>query len=207
MVFISLLEGFAVGFLLAMPVGPIGILCVRRTLACGKYYGIIIGLSGASADIIYALVAAFSVTLISDFVTGFQHWIRLGSGVLLLILGFYIFRSRAAVQDAPNRFHKYAKAFFSTFFLALTNPMTLFAFTTAFSAVRNVQIISDRMSPPLLVTGVFFGSFLWFFILTNFAFIFKKHLASGGLTMANKISGCLLMCSGVVALWAGVNRF
>ena len=81
MILISLLEGFAIGFLLAMPVGPIGILCIRRTLTYGKYQGLIIGLSGASADIIYALVAAFGVTLISDFITGFQYWIRLAGGV------------------------------------------------------------------------------------------------------------------------------
>ncbi len=206
MAFISLLEGFVIGFLLAMPVGPIGILCIRRTLTNGRHHGIIVGLSGASADVVYALVAAFSVTLISDFVTGFQHWIRLAGGVLLLILGFYIFRSQPALRSAPNRSNIHAKTFFSTFLLALTNPMTMFAFATAFSAVRSGQITNNRIFLPMLVAGVFLGSLFWFFMLANFASIFKKNLTDGGLVLVNKISGCLLMCFGVIALWAGANR-
>jgi threonine/homoserine/homoserine lactone efflux protein len=206
MAFISFLEGFVIGFLLAMPVGPIGILCVRRTLTNGKHHGIIVGISGASADIVYALVAAFGVTLISDFVTGFQYWIRLAGGVLLLILGFYIFRSQPALRNESNRSNIHAKTYFSTFLLALTNPMTLFAFATAFSAVRSGQIMNDRIILPMLVAGVFFGSFFWFFMLANFAFIFKKNLTNGRLILVNKISGCLLMCFGVIALWAGANK-
>ncbi|MFZ1977472.1 MAG: LysE family transporter [Bacteroidota bacterium] len=206
MIFISLLEGFAIGFLLAMPVGPIGILCIRRTLTYGKYQGFIIGLSGASADIIYALVAAFGVTLISDFITGFQYWIRLAGGVLLLILGFYIFRSHPTIQNAPNRSVKHAKIFISTFLLALTNPMTLFAFATAFSTVRNSQMMNDRMFLPTLVGGVFFGSLFWFTLLTSFAHVFKKNLTNGGLVLVNKISGCFLMSFGVIAIWAGANK-
>ena len=75
--FIFLLKGLAIGFSLAAPVGPIGILCIRRTLAHGSKRGIIIGLSAASADMVYGIIAAFGVTLISNFIAQEQHWIRL----------------------------------------------------------------------------------------------------------------------------------
>jgi threonine/homoserine/homoserine lactone efflux protein len=206
MAFIYLLEGLVIGFLLAMPVGPIGVLCVRRTLTYGNWNGFIVGLSGASADIIYALVAAFGITLVSDFVTGMQHWIRLAGGVLLLILGFYIFRSHPSEQATPKRSNQHTKTFISTFLLALTNPMTLFAFVAVFSGVRSGYISNDRIFLPVLVAGVFFGSLLWFSMLTSLTYVFKKNITSGGFIIVNRIAGCLLMFFGAIAIWVGANK-
>jgi len=206
MFFVYLLEGFVIGFLLAMPVGPIGVLCVRRTLTSGNYHGFIAGLSGASADIVYALVAAFGITLISDFVNGFQHWIRLAGGVLLLVLGLFIFRSHPSQQAALKRSNGHTKVFISTFLLALTNPMTLFAYAAVFSGVRSGQIVSNRIFLPMLVAGVFFGSLSWFSLLTSLTYFFKKNIISVGLTTVNRIAGCLLMLFGIVAIWSGVNK-
>ncbi len=189
-----------------MPVGPIGVLCVRRTLTYGNYHGFIAGLSGASADVIYALVAAFGITLISDFVTGFQHWIRLAGGVLLLFLGLYIFRSHPTEHAAPKQLNEHTKVFISTFLLALTNPMTLFAYAAVFSGVRNGHIGNNRIFLPLLVAGVFFGSLSWFSLLTSLTYFFKKSITSSGLTIVNRIAGCLLMFFGVIAIWIGANR-
>jgi threonine/homoserine/homoserine lactone efflux protein len=85
--FIYLLKGFAIGFSLAAPIGPVEVLCIRQTLAHGSKRGIIIGLSAASADMIYGIVATFGVTLISDFISQQQHWIRLVGSIFLFILG------------------------------------------------------------------------------------------------------------------------
>jgi threonine/homoserine/homoserine lactone efflux protein len=207
MVFISLLEGIAIGFVFAMPVGPIGILCIQRTLTEGHPQGFVIGLSGASADILYALVAAFGITLISNFVTGFQHWFQLAGGVLLLILGFSIFRSQPSVRTASKKFNGHTKTFFSTFLLALTNPMTLFAFATVFSAVKSRQLGNDQTLLPIIVAGVFLGSLSWFSLLISLTGFFKKNIASGGMTIVHRIAGCLLMSFGVVAVWIGMNSF
>ena len=102
MYFIYLLKGIAIGFSLAAPVGPIGILCIRRTLAHGNKRGIIIGLSAASADMIYGIVAAFGVTLISDFISQEQHWIRFIGGIFMLIIGYRTFFSHPTTDAVTS---------------------------------------------------------------------------------------------------------
>jgi threonine/homoserine/homoserine lactone efflux protein len=206
MYLIILLEGLAIGFLLATPIGPIGVICVRRTLAYGKRQGFIIGLSGASADIVYALIAAYGVTLISNFVYKWQFWIRLGGGILLLLLGFLILRSDPIVQAAAEQSNKYGKAFVPTFLLALTNPMSMFGFGAVFSSTRICQTAADRVSLFMLVAGVFFGSLLWFSLLTGVTSVFKKKLKNGGLAIVNRIEGMLFIIFGAVSIWSCANR-
>jgi threonine/homoserine/homoserine lactone efflux protein len=205
MAFTYILKGIIIGFSLAAPLGPIGILCIRRTLAQGSWRGFRVGLSGASADIVYAVVAAFGVTLISDFVTGHQQWIRIVGGILLLSLGFHTFRSRPDTHIPSNWMSGQAQVFASTFLLALTNPLTLLAYTAAFSAIGVARIVDDRVSVTLLVAGVFLGSILWFSLLTCLARIFKERVTIRGLGLINRVAGSLLMLIGTVGLWTGLH--
>ena len=206
MYLIFLLEGIAIGFLLATPVGPIGILCVRCTLMYDRRNGFIVGLGGASADIVYALVAAFSITFVSSFVQEWQLWIRLGGGLLLLLLGFRILYSNPMVLKTTERSSVPLRTFVPTFLLALTNPMSIFGFGVVFSSTRIVQTITDRISLFMLVAGVFFGSLLWFSVLTNVTYVFKKKLASGGLAIVNRIAGILFILFGAVNVWSCASR-
>jgi threonine/homoserine/homoserine lactone efflux protein len=206
MYLIILLEGLAIGFLLATPIGPIGVICVRRTLAYGKRHGFIVGLSGASADIVYALIAAFGVTLVSNFVYEWQFWIRLGGGILLLLLGFHILRTDPTVQSAAEQSNKYRKVFVPTFLLALSNPMSMFGFGAVFSSTRICQTAADRVSLFMLVAGVFFGSILWFSFLTGVTSVFQKKLTNGGIAMVNRIAGMLFIVFGVVSIWSCTKR-
>jgi threonine/homoserine/homoserine lactone efflux protein len=84
------LEGAVIGFSLAAPIGPVGILCVRRTLEHGARYGLVIGVSAASCDMVNGIVAAFGITLISDFITLEQCWIRLVGGIILIVMGYIV---------------------------------------------------------------------------------------------------------------------
>src|SRR4030067_2249662 len=153
-----LLKGLAIGFSLAAPVGPVGVLCIRRTLAHGSKRGLIVGLSAACADMLDGIVAAFGVTLISDFITNQQQWLRLAGGVLLLILGYRTFHSHASTETPVNGTNGHIRAFISSFLLTLTNPMTLFAFAAVFAGVGLDKIIGDNWSGTFLVFGVFLGS-------------------------------------------------
>jgi len=206
MFFIYLLEGFTIGFLIAMPTGPIGVLCVRRTLTYGNYHGLIVGLGSASADVVYALIAAFGITLVSDFIIGMLHWIRLAGGVLLLILGILIFRSYPSEKTKSKRSNENTKSYISIFLLALTNPMTLFAYVAVFSGIRSGYIVSHQNFIPMLVLGIFLGSISWFSLLTNLTCIFKKNITNGGFTIVNRTAGCLLMSFGVISIWISTNR-
>jgi len=199
---IDLLEGIVIGFLLAAPIGPIGVICVRRTLTYGKRQGLIVGLSGASADIIYALIAAFGVTMISNFVEEWQFWIRLGGGMLLLLLGFHFLRSDPKVHAAAEQSNNYRRVFVPTFLLALTNPMSLFGFGAVFSSTGICQTAANRSSLFMVVAGVFIGSYLWFSLLTGVTSVYLKKLQNGGLAMVNRLAGLLFIIFGTVSIWS-----
>jgi threonine/homoserine/homoserine lactone efflux protein len=205
MAFTCLLKGIIIGFSLAAPVGPMGILCVRRTLAHGGWRGFVIGLSSASADVVYAVIAAFGVTLISNFVAGHQQWLRLVGGILLLALGFHTFRSHPNAHVPTKWMNREARVFISTFLLALSNPLTLFAYAAALSGIGVENIKSDRIYLTLLVTGVFLGSLLWSSLLTILARIFKEKVSTRGLGIVNKVAGSLLMLFGAIGLWTGLS--
>ena len=203
--FIFLLKGLAIGFSLAAPVGPVGILCIRRTLAHGSKQGIIIGLSAASADMTYGIIAAFGVTLISNFISQEQHWIRLIGGISLLILGYRTFISHPATDSLLSTKNGHTRIFVSTFLLTLTNPMTLFAFAAIFVGIGLDKTMGLHGYSFFLVAGIFLGSLSWFSLLTTLVHFFREIITTVGLVIINKIAGSLLVLFGIIALWSGLR--
>jgi threonine/homoserine/homoserine lactone efflux protein len=202
---IYLLEGIVVGFFLATPIGPIGILCVRHSLVYGHRHGLVVGLGGATGDIVYATVAVFGVSLISSFIIGHQQAFRISGGVFLLLAGFYTLRSSATASVKVGSLALHAKVFLSTFLLAITNPVTLFGFIAVFTVIGVRRILLIQMDVAALVVGIFIGSFLWFLTLTSLAHRFREKLTSVGLKKVNKIAGSLLMLFGVAACLGGLG--
>lgn len=207
MLAVYLFEGIFVGFLLAAPVGPIGILSVRQTLAYGRRHGLIVGLAGASADMVYATIAAFGVRIISGFVADHQQLFRIAGGVLLLVVGYFTFRSRPPTALKSDTLLLHTKVFLSTFFLAITNPVTLVGFAGVFTMLGVKRILPIQSDVAALVCGVFFGSFLWFSVLTSLAGLLRNRLTNTGLARVNGIAGSLLMLFGAVAILGGVGIF
>jgi threonine/homoserine/homoserine lactone efflux protein len=207
MLVIHLFEGIIIGFLLATPIGPVGILAVRHTLAYGRRHGLVVGLGGASADIVYATIAALGVKLISVFITGHQQPLRIAGGVVLLAVGFTTFQSKPRTSAKSDSLLLHTKEYVSTFLLAITNPMTLVGFATVFAMLGMKQVLPSHADVTALVGGVFVGSFLWFSILTSLARLFKEKLTSEGLARVNRIAGSLLMLFGAVAFLGGVGAF
>lgn len=200
----SFLQGLAIGFLLAAPIGPAGILCIRQTLSFGNRSGMFIGLSAASADIVYAIVAAFGVAAISEFVAVEQRWLRLASGIFLLAVGFYTFRSGPGSTEPRKGPLAHAGLFASTFAITITNPLTLFAYAAVFSGFGVAKPADGYWPVLLLIAGVYGGSLLWFSSLVMFARFLSKKGTDRGLAMANKIAGALLMVFGAIAVVGAV---
>lgn len=196
--FIFFLKGIAIGFAMAVPVGPIGILCIRKTLAEGRLRGFVIGLGAATADLFYASVAAFGLTFISDILISQKFWIRLVGGALLLFLGIRIFR--ALPKDPKIRINNSGilRSYLTTIFLTLTNPLTIFAFLAVFAALGLGSELK-YFSATVLVAGVFIGSCLWFLILGSGTILFRNKLDVVGLQWVNKIAGILIIISGLIA--------
>jgi threonine/homoserine/homoserine lactone efflux protein len=199
MVFIIFLKGVFIGFAMAVPIGPIGIICIRRTLTEGRLRGLIIGLGAATADLLYGCIAAFGLTIISDALVSERIWIRLVGGVLLLFLGVRTFRKIPVDPKIPINNSGILRTYLTAFIITLTNPLTIFAFLAVFAALGLGSDLGN-FSASALVAGVFIGSALWFLSLSTGVMLFRKKLDLVGLGWVNKIAGVLIILSGVIVM-------
>jgi len=198
--FSFLLQGLIIGFSIAAPVGPIGVLCIRRTLTEGRVYGLVSGLGAATADAVYGCVAGFGITFVSSLLVGQQMWLRLIGGVFLCFLGVRIFLSTPSEQAAPAKRIGVFSAFASTFFLTLSNPVTILSFAAIFAGLGLGGTSGSYVPAAILVFGVFVGSALWWLVLSGGVSLFRARFTPAGLRWVNRISGMAIVGFGVGAL-------
>lgn len=195
-----LLKGFIIGFSIAAPVGPIGVLCIRRTLAEGRASGLVSGLGAATADALYGSIAGFGLAAISNLLISQQVWFRVIGGVFLGYLGLKTFLSRPSEQAAPAEKNGMVGTYASTFLLTLTNPVTILSFAAIFAGLGLGSVSKDYASATLLVLGVFTGSALWWFVLSTIVSLFQTKLDLRGLRWVNRISGVVITGFGLLAI-------
>jgi threonine/homoserine/homoserine lactone efflux protein len=196
-----LFRGLVIGFSIAAPVGPIGVLCIRRTLSDGRAVGLISGLGAATADSVYGAVAALGLTVVSSFLVDQQTWFRLIGGVFLCYLGMRIFRARPAEAAAETRQSVGLRgAYFSTLALTLTNPATILAFVAIFAGLGIAETGGDRWEALALVAGVFGGSAAWWLLLSGGVSLLRSRLTPAHLRWINWFSGAILTGFGLLAL-------
>lgn len=200
-----LLKGFVIGFSIAAPVGPIGVLCIRRTLTEGRASGLASGLGAATADALYGCLAGFGLTAISNFLTAQQVWFYAIGGMFLCYLGLKTFLSRPAEQAASAKKNGIVGAYASTFLLTLTNPMTILSFAAIFAGLGLGSVSRDYASASLLVSGIFIGSGLWWFVLSIIVSLFQTKLSYRGLRWVNRISGMVITGFGLIAILSLIN--
>jgi len=195
-----LISGFIIGFSIAAPVGPIGVLCMRRTLAEGRLHGLVSGLGAATADAMYGCVAAFGLTFISDTLIQQQLWLRLFGGVFLCLLGAKTLLAKPSEKSPSEKRTGILGAYGSTFFLTLTNPMTILSFAAIFAGIGLGSAVADYGSAALLVFSVFAGSALWWLVLSGTVGLLRKKVTSSVLKWINRVSGAIITGFGVFAL-------
>jgi threonine/homoserine/homoserine lactone efflux protein len=195
-------KGVLLGLSIAAPVGVIGTLCIRRTLAEGRLVGLVSGLGAATADGIYGAIAGFGLTVITSVLISQQGWFKLIGGLFLLYLGLKTFLSKPAAQGAPVSGKGLFGAYTSTFFLTLTNPITIFSFIGIFGSMGLNTAGPDRdiASTILLVIGVPLGSALWWLILSTGVSLFQSRFTPTALQWVNRFAGILIIAFGVAAL-------
>ncbi len=182
-------RGAVLGFSIAAPVGPIGILCIRRTLEGGFLPGFLSGLGAAAADGLYGLAAALGLAALSSFLLEWNGPLRTGGGLFLVFLGLRALLDRSAppAEGQPARTAPGTTDYFSTFLLTLTNPMTILSFSAIFTSLGPV------VSPRILVAGVFSGSAFWWLILCGTADRLGTMLSPSSLVWIRSGSGILLL--------------
>jgi threonine/homoserine/homoserine lactone efflux protein len=193
------LKGLIIGLSIAVPVGPIGILCIRRTLAQGRINGVLSGLGAATADALYGAIAGFGLTFLSNFLIGQRIGFHLIGGGLLCIIGAKTFFSKPAEPGAPVEGDSLWNAYLSTFFLTLTNPMTILFFAAVFAGLGVIGASDHYVSAGILVLGVFIGSAMWWLILSGFTGILQGLFNFKRLQWLNRISGLIIIGFGLFA--------
>ncbi len=194
------LRGLIIGFSIAAPVGPIGVLCIRRTLANGRLSGLATGLGAATADGMYGCVAGFGLTFISGILINQQMWLRLFGGLFLCYLGIKTLLSQPAGQEAKAGGTGLLGSYASTFLLTVTNPMTILSFAAIFTGLGLVNTSGSYTSALILVLGVFLGSGTWWFLLSGGVGLFRDKFNTQAMFWVNRISGIVITVFGVIAL-------
>jgi threonine/homoserine/homoserine lactone efflux protein len=195
------LEGVILGFIIAAPVGPIGVLCIRRTLVNGYLTGFLSGLGAATADAFYGLVAALSLTVITDFLIGQQLWLRVAGGMFLCYLGFKSIRTRPEFVETSLVTRRLLPAYLSTFLLTLSNPVTIISFTAVFAGVGVGTAERSTLSGAVqLVSGVFTGSALWWLFLSSAVNVLRSRVGQRTVQAVNFLSGAAILTFGFVLL-------
>jgi threonine/homoserine/homoserine lactone efflux protein len=199
------LKGAGVGFSIAAPVGPIGALCIRRTLVEGQATGLATGLGAATADAIYGAMAGFGLTAVTSLLMAQAGWLRLGGGVFLLYLGVKTYRAEPVAQEQGTAAPGLVFAYVSTLLLTLTNPTTILSFVAIFAGLGLGAAGSSYAMAALFVLGVFAGSALWWLILSFVVSRLRgRGLSLRSLLWVNRVSGVIIAGFGVAALYAAL---
>jgi threonine/homoserine/homoserine lactone efflux protein len=193
------LRGLLIGFSIAAPVGPIGVLCIRRTLAEGRAAGFVSGLGAATADAFYGCIAAFGLTAVSSLLVGQSLWLRLIGGAFLCYLGLRTFLARPASEAAQvsNR-SGLLGAYASTLLLTLTNPATILSFVAVFAGIGVAS--GDWGEAATTVVGVFTGSALWWLTLSGGVGLLHDKVRPGAMGWVNRLSGVVIASFGLIAI-------
>lgn len=192
------LKGFAIGAVIAMPFGPVGMLCLQRAIAMGLRVGLLSGMGAAAADAFYGAVAAFGLTFVSDFLAENTRLLQTAGGLFLAGMGVRLLWVRSAPRPAAEPRRSYAGAFVSIFLLTLTNPLTVVAFLAIFAGFGLGQIETHSAEATAVVAGVFCGSMLWWSAIALGGKLLRLRLLARMTTIKRACGGLIL----AFGLWA-----
>lgn len=195
-------KAFVIGLSIAAPVGPIGVLCIRRTLVFGRRVGFVSGLGAATADAFYGAVAAFGLTFLFRFFVQNARPLHLIGGIVLLLIGLrtmFARRDVAVAADGPARFGGLLPAYASTLFLTITNPMTIISFAAVFAVIAPAGGL-DYGSAAVTVIGVFLGSAAWWLVLSTGVGAVRQAAGARLLAWVSRISGGVIAGFGAAQL-------
>jgi len=194
------LKGIAVGFVIAAPVGPVGMMCIHRTITDGKIFGFVTGLGAAIADTLYGCIAAFGLGFLAAELINYQISLRAFGGAVLCVIGIRALLNRRAPDPVAPKRDQLFRVFVSSFIITVTNPLTMLSFVAIFAAI-GIAEVTDQMGWGIaLVAGVFIGSGLWWMLLTSIAGIFHKRLDDTTAIWVGRVSGVVIIGFGLVLL-------
>jgi len=201
-----ILSGVVMGLVAAVPVGPVNIICIRRTFAFGPLNGFLSGLGAALGDGVFAVITGLGLTWIAQLIEGYAALIELGSGLTMVVFGIKTFLDSHEPHLEENRESdkagaSLATAMVSTFALTVTNPATLIAFTVMFGGLGGLAGGPGTLGDAgLVVAGVVGGSAGWWLVLTTIIGLFHARIDAKRVMLINRFSGLLVAIFGLAVL-------
>ncbi len=210
-----LYRGIMLGIMVAAPVGPVGLLCIRRTLQKGMMAGFATGFGAAFADALFSAVAAFALAAIMEIIRNHTHPIYIVGGAFLLFIAWHTWRDKPRQPEPEDVEEKrlaklgvkvtgLAKAMVSSFLITITNPATLFGVMAVVATFGGLQ---GRKEAAIIVGGIFLGSSLWWFLLSGGTALIRRHFTEGAVVLINRVTAVALTPLAVWALVAGVRGY
>jgi threonine/homoserine/homoserine lactone efflux protein len=201
-----IVAGLIIGLIAAAPIGPVNLICIRRTLAFGPVNGFMAGLGAAMGDTVFAIIIAFGFTAVADLIRGFSIYLQIGGGILLIFFGIHTYLTlpdvtRDKSKDKDEEAASFVRSIISTFLLTMTNPATLFGFAAMFAGLSSLaNVHASYIDAAIVVGGVACGSTLWWFLLTTVVGLFHANINARVMKVINHGSGVVVGLFGFAVL-------
>lgn len=206
------LKGLLIGLIASAPVGPIAVLCLQRTLNKGRASGIATAMGASLSDLVYAIVAIFSMSMIIDFIEKNEFYLSIIGSIIVIIFGIHTFRDNPtrnlAKQEQNDKTNKnYVQDFVTSFCLTITNPLVIFLFIALFAKFSFVTEETTFLENICGIVFIMTGAFIWWTIVVNIVNMFRDRFNIRRLNRINQITGIVLVVLAVISLIATLNKF
>lgn len=193
-------KGIIIGLFVSVPLGPIGMLCIQRTLSKGQKYGIATGLGASLSDVLYTILSLFFLSIVVDFVESFKSVIQIGGSIILLLFGYFIFKSYPSAQPKASESNQasFTKDLITSFGLTASNPLVLFILMAMFAKFDFINPKSTIIETIIGIFSILIGALLWWTTLTFIVSRFRRKINLAGLRTINIVTGVIIMTIGLV---------
>ena len=197
-----ILKGILIGLCISVPVGPIGMLVIQRTLNRGRKFGIATGLGASMSDLFYTIITLFFLSFVIDFIEAHRFIIELVGSLVVIFFGYFIYKNNPAVQPKPNETvqHNVYRDFISSFVLTFSNPLFLFVLIALFARIKFIHSGTSLFETILGILAILIGATLWWMTLTYIVSHFRSKIGMHQLKAINQITGGLISLIGCIGL-------
>ena len=188
-------KGILIGLLVSVPLGPIGVLVIQRTVNKSRIAGLLSGMGAALSDTLYAIIAGFSLTFVIDFIRGHEILFQSVGAVVVLALGIHIFFKNPVTDLRRNRLrgNTHFQDVISSFLITVSNPLTVFVFLAVFTSSGVAVSLEKPYYSFFVILGILLGAFIWWFSLSGIVSLFRHKMNLRILWWINKTAGAIII--------------
>lgn len=197
-----ILKGILIGLCISVPVGPIGMLVIQRTLNRGRKYGVVTGLGASMSDLFYTIITLFFLSFVINFIEAHRFVIELIGSLVVICFGYFIYKNNPSVQPKPNETvqHNVYRDFISSFVLTFSNPLILFILIALFARIGFIDSETSFFQTIIGIISILIGATIWWLTLTFIVSHFRSKIGMHQLKAINRITGGLIALIGCIGL-------